>query len=654
MTQNLQEQLPQIGAEVFIEPGQSPEEIDEWFKQLREAGMTVTRIRLFESYMHRADDSWDFSLFDTAFHAAEKYGIKIYGNLFPATVFTDVGGFKFARTEENLQEIADYIRHLVMHFKDFPALYGWVPINEPGSGVLPEYELVHTAFSTWKTQELKNEYNSNGFTTLDFAEERFLLNYNTWFLTWLTDEIQRHDPGAIIHVNNHAIFQHVAEYDFPAWRTFLSSLGGSAHASWHFGYFRRAQSALAMSANSEILRSGAGNIPWLMTELQGGNNTYSAFEPLCPTKEEIAQWLWITIGSGSKGSIFWCLNPRRSGFEAGEWAMLDFQDRPTDRMKAASEVIQVLEANAGSFAGAVATASKITVLYTRESMWVEKALQIPGAIYEGRAIGGCMKSALSYFEALSEMGVHAAFREIREFDFGKDDYAGEALIISHQISIPSSHWQGLHDFVAKGGKLIVDGLTAYYDERAFTLMGKSFPFADLFGATVKEFKMVAERFSFPMQDPPLNLGAALWRPSLELTTGNAAAGNETEITAARNRFGKGEVLFMPALVGLAARMEGDYTLLAQLLEYELKAILTDSLFVFKTHHPGILIKVLKSGASWLTVLINKNQFTQYLDMTRGHLKPECLYSNQTVCIDKEGIVAINPEETLVFKWSASG
>ena len=108
MTQNLQEQLPQIGAEVFIEPGQSPEEIDEWFKQLREAGMTVTRIRLFESYMHRADDSWDFSLFDKAFHAAEKYGIKIYGNLFPATVFTDVGGFKFARTEENLQEIADY------------------------------------------------------------------------------------------------------------------------------------------------------------------------------------------------------------------------------------------------------------------------------------------------------------------------------------------------------------------------------------------------------------------------------------------------------------------------------------------------------------------------------------------------------------------
>jgi len=325
--------VPMIGAEVFIEPGQTPQEIDTWFKRMKQAGMTITRIRLFERYMRTPDGKWDFSLFDEAYKAGEKYGIKIYGNLFPATPFTDVGGFKFPRDEQHLKSIADYIKNLVTHFRQFKSSYGWVPINEPGSGGLPKNDFAKEKFEAWKKIQPVSQYNSKGYEHFDFAEERFLIDYNIWFLKWLTDEIHKYDPDSPVHVNNHAIFQNAAEYNFPEWRKFLTSLGGSAHASWHFGYFSRDQYAVAMSANSEILRSGAGNIPWLMTEMQGGNNTYSGYNALCPTKEEIGQWLWTTIGTGSKGAIFWCLNPRASGVEAGEWAMLDFQNNPSDRMK---------------------------------------------------------------------------------------------------------------------------------------------------------------------------------------------------------------------------------------------------------------------------------------------------------------------------------
>ena len=653
MDHTLNWQLPQIGAEIFIEPGQTAAEIDGWFSQLRDCGMTVTRIRMFESYMHLADGTWDFSLFDAAFIAGEKYGIAIYANLFPATIFTDVGGFKFANSEENLESIANYIAHLVTHFRKFPALYGWVPINEPGSGKLPEDEFTSNAFGKWKEQELEREYNSNGFTTLDFAEERFLLDHNTWFLKWLTDQILRHDPGAIIHVNNHAIFQHAAEYDFPAWRKFLTSLGGSAHASWHFGYFSRSEYAVAMSANSEILRSGAGEIPWLMTELQGGNNTYSAFEPMCPTDQEIAQWLWITIGSGSKGSIFWCLNPRRSGFEAGEWAMLDFLDQPTTRMLTAKKVIDVLNKNTKVFTNSSVLESKIDVIYTRESMWVEKVLQIPGAVNEGRSVGGVMKSALSYFEALSELGVHVGFKELREFDFTASDYTGHALILSHQISIPSSHWSALHSFVEKGGKLLVDGLTGYYDERAVTLMGKGFPFQDLFGATVREFKMVDKQFPFNLNDHAINLSATLWRASLKITTGRSVASTGDEINGVRNRYGRGEVLYLPALIGLAARVEGSYAQLLQFLSIELETILSQTPFVFKTHHPKVLIKVLSSGDDRITVLINKSNEVQEIELTADRYSGTFIYTDGAGTL-YGNLVKINPEETLVIKWSLPG
>lgn len=84
-----------IGAQVFIEPGQTAEEIDLWFRLLKENNMTVCRIRMFESYMRKSDGTWDFGLFDMAFRSAEKYGIKIFGTFFPLTDKTDIGGFKF-------------------------------------------------------------------------------------------------------------------------------------------------------------------------------------------------------------------------------------------------------------------------------------------------------------------------------------------------------------------------------------------------------------------------------------------------------------------------------------------------------------------------------------------------------------------------------
>lgn len=40
-----------VGAQVFIEPGQTDAQVDGWFRTLRENGMGVCRIRMFESYM---------------------------------------------------------------------------------------------------------------------------------------------------------------------------------------------------------------------------------------------------------------------------------------------------------------------------------------------------------------------------------------------------------------------------------------------------------------------------------------------------------------------------------------------------------------------------------------------------------------------------
>ncbi|TWR28449.1 beta-galactosidase [Mucilaginibacter achroorhodeus] len=638
-----------FGAEVFIEPGQQPEEIDLWFRRLSDAGMLVTRIRLFENYMHQPDGTWDYTLFDEAYKAADKYGVKVYGNLFPRTAFTDLGGLKFPKDAEHLISISKYIEYVVGHFKQFSSCYGWVPVNEPGVGSFPQEEFATDKYKEWREAQQQNEYNSGGYDRFDFADERFHLYYNTWFLQWLTDEIQKHHPGSVIHVNNHAIFKNVAEYDFPAWRDFLTSLGGSAHASWHFGYFNRQQYALAVNANCEIIRSGAGEIPWFMTELQGGNNTYSGFLALCPTKFEIAQWLWTAIGAESRGAIFWCLNPRSSGIEAGEWAMLNYHNEPSDRFTAAAEVIKVVESSRGFFDNVKEVESGVNILYTRESLWIEKTLQMGGKSYEGRDEGGVMKSAIAYFEALSEAGIQTNFKEISEFDFNRDSYKGTAIILAHQISIPSKYWPLLTAFVTKGGKLIADGLTGYYDENAVATMRLGFPLREVFGADVLEYKAIDNIEEFTVVDA--FLPALQWVGQLKPTTATPLAESDGEVYATVNQKGQGSAWWIPTLTGLGCRVYEDYNQLNQFLKHALDIKALNLPFMFNEPQPGVMMKVLNNGKEYVTIIVNKseNRCEFALLNNKPSLQPMVLFAN---CGGKAGgnHISIEAEETMVIKW----
>lgn len=643
--------VPVFGAQIFIEPGQTPADIDTWFRMLKENGMKTTRIRMFESYMHKPDGTWDFSLFDLAFKAAGKYGIKVYATIFPYTEKIDIGGFKFPRDEAHLQSIARFIEKLVTHFSRYESMYGWVLINEPGvSGSIPWTDFTKTKYQEWLQKNPQKEFVENGYPILvELTDQRFLLDYNTWFLNWIASEIKKYDTQHVLHVNNHAMFQNCAEYNFPEWRKFLTTLGGSAHASWHFGYFRREQYAMAMSANSEIVRSGAGELPWIMTEIQGGNNTYSGMAPFCPTKNEIAQWMWVTIGTQGKGGIFWSLNPRSSGIEAGEWAMLDFQDQPSDRLKAASDVLKVIDAKPELFANAREVESGVNILYVRQSLWAEKKMAAPSQQnYEGRLAGGVMKSALGYFETLSEMGINCNLKEFGEFDFSKDDYTGTTIILAHQISVPSEYAPKLEAFVSKGGKLIVDGLTAFFDDNLHNTMKTGFPFVRLFGGNISEFKAVDNLFDVKINE--ITLPAHLWRGFIRNTSGKIISAVDGEAVATRNQFGKGETLWIPSMLGLGARLGGTEKL-AQLLVLELKPNFSKAPYSFAIQQKGVLMKTLKSGDSLVTIVVNKSNIVKriVLNTTDKSKLPTVLFADKNGTVSSQTIT-ISPEETLVVEW----
>lgn len=641
---------PSIGAQVYIEPGQTAEEIEGWFSIMAEYDMTVCRIRMDETHMAQADGSWDFALYDAAFEAAERHGVRVFATLFPANTGTGVGGFKFPEDAAHLAAIGRYIEAVVPHFSKHPALFAWVLQNEPGvGGILPKGAYTEQAWSEWKASN-PLPADPNGFMGEDFREPEFIRQHTTAYLSWIAGEIEKYDPGRHLHVNSHMLFVTLPEYEFPAWRKLLSSFGASMHPSWHFGYFERDQYPVAMGANNDIIRAGAGDKPFWVTELQGGNNSYSGFNPLTPSAEEIEQWLWGSLFSGAEGIIFWCLNPRKAGLEAGEWSLLDFLDEPTDRMEAAGAIAEWLTKHP-DFASARPHTANVHVLYNRESMYLQRKREVRSVevvqYFEGRLPGATIKSVLAQYEALLEQGITPEIGSMDDFDWKARGKAGAAVIIPHQIVLPRRHWEGLKTFVAAGGQLLLTGLSAHFDEYGQNIMTGGFPFREVLGGQVREFRVRGN--TFPMSINDQELPAHLWQGTLAVDEGEVLSYAPDSVPVALlHQYGKGRTLWIPSPIGLGAWQQ-DNRPLAQLLQNWLKNAETPPVR-FNEHHPGVTMKTMIAESGLYTMLINKNDYPKQVALDFAEPRSGQVLYDTAGAECKGNTILLPPDACVVLFW----
>jgi beta-galactosidase len=315
--------VPEFGAQVWIEPGQTPEEIDGWFGTLESSRMPVARLFMMWSYLEPQRDRWDWSLYDAAFRAAERHHVAIVATLTPSGPPSWMGGddsqgVGVNGTEAQRTAASDYIGKVVERYKNSTALDTWLLLN-------------YASFGEVKGPAKENHWNPSG--EIDWIA--YWRSFQTSQLAWMAAEVRRHDAHHPLHLNPHALVSNLAALsdNLPEWRGFLDTLGCSIHPAWHFGLLPRDDFALGVSYVNDLVEGAIAPKPHWVTELQGGNNIHSGMRPLEPTVDDIAQWLWISVGAGAERTIFWLLNARRAGREAGEWSLLDFEQQPSRRME---------------------------------------------------------------------------------------------------------------------------------------------------------------------------------------------------------------------------------------------------------------------------------------------------------------------------------
>ena len=633
-----------VGAQVFIEPGQTDTQIDSYFRTLHRSGMKVARIRLFGVHVMHGD-RFDFSLYDKAFDCAEKYGIQLFVTLFPPTdELSDVGGFKFPRSKRHLEEIDRYITAVVSHYKDHPALNTWVLQNEPGYGrpTIPENDLAAELFAEFLKDNPRPD-REDGYLKADFTDEKFVMWYTAWYLSHISETVVSIDPIHGRHVNPHKILAMLTDYDFRKYEKFLTSLGASMHFSWHFNFFNRKEYAEGVSIMSDVIRSAAGSNPFWVTELQGGNVTASGDVPYCPSADDIIQYMWTAAGSGADGIIFWTLNARAAANEAGEWAMLDYQGHPTDRLKAASEVAGTFTRLGKRLKDMSPYISDVTILYNVESLWTQKrnSSLISSGGY-GRQSDAVMRSVTAAYQAFARGGVTPEVKSMDRFDW--EDGAGKVAVMPHCITCPSPYIGKIKEFVSSGGKLILTGLSCFYDEYMRCLFMGDFPLEECFGAELSEFKVAGEYFSLEN-----GLRGHLWKGYLRPSGAETVLEEDGGILCTRNRFGKGEVLWLPVPVELGAY--GDSAAMKELWDFYSAECVSATLsqpIRFVGYHDGVLMRVMESESEVLSIIINRNDEEVGLELLADGLTPEeTVWGNDDV---SDGILEMKPGNTSVIIW----
>ena len=670
--------IPDIGVEIWIEPGNTKAQIDQWVKIAADQKMRVVRIFAMWTQIESEKDVWNFDIYDWMFESAEKYGIKLQVTLNANQPPAHYGEEFWSKThsqmifsdEKLLPAAAKFIALTVNRYKKSPALENWWLMNEPygfndfnefafkgfSEKMKQKYINIKTLNQKWMTDFLSFEemkpirpmQGGGGWTIAQpyYDWSDYCAEHLTQWQKWVHDEVMKYDTNHSFHTNPAGVFEGFQQQQTTQWKKFINSLGCSIHASWHFSALSRAQYAMGVAIMCEITKGNASPNPFWISELQGGNNTFSGNVPMCPTYNDIAQWTWTGIAEGAEKVIYWCLNSRLKGGEAGEWSMLNFQNKPSERLLSATSVIECMQRQKQFFEGAKPIESNITILLSPESnrMFARKSNQLMGTNNMAH-----ITSAMACYEALAECGILAAFMQTQDFDW--EGARGKVAIIPNALCIPMSLYPHITIFVANGNKLIMTGMSGHFDEEENNVFQLGSPLKEVLGAELVDLQLIANEFKINIKSSPGELPTHGWIGILQNNTAIPICSFGEYLTGVRNHYGKGEAVWIPCNIELGAWITGNKQL-SEFLASETEAYTTKQPFYFANKTEDITMQTMYNNDNFVTVINNGTDEIREVKLINKFRKvPSVIYSTHSKkSLKKDLGISLSPRECLVVLW----
>lgn len=189
------------------------------------------------------------------------------------------------------------------------------------------------------------------------------------------------------------------------------------------------------------------------------------------------------LAAGFKGFGFWAWNYRTTGWEGGEYALLDRNLQPCERTVRVGQIVtaarqyrrELWQAHKEPLVGVLAD-------WENEATWAAMAVQ-GRDFYKNVPV----RARIGVSRALMNANVPWEYVTQRNL---RDGLAARYPVIymPASISIATDLLEILRDYVRQGGRLVLDMPGAYYDEysRVFKT-GKGTLFEQIFGVTLDEF-----------------------------------------------------------------------------------------------------------------------------------------------------------------------
>ncbi|MBE2215397.1 MAG: beta-galactosidase [Opitutaceae bacterium] len=559
-------QRVRIGAEIFLDPGHTPEEIRHHFSRMRETGLTVARLFIIWDHIERQPGEWSFDLYDAAYDAAAANGLSILATL----CADDPPGWaretpfyhqKLAlNTPAARARAAEYIERVVTRYRDHPAQGPWSLSNEP-TGLPEEFDpptLVQ--FGAWLERKYGTVTQLNArwfrpiagfdqvnfdraFATSGWTDYAALLDWK-WFriqqqtdqLAWLRDQVRRHDPRHPTHANPAGLAGNMPARGADLWseKQAVDFIGATEHASHQFRQYAAADVDFGHAFINDLLRSGRDGAPWWITELQAGLSLFGG-RAHNPGGHDLVRRVWDGIGAGAKGVILWCWHPRRFGREAGEWGLVAPDGSPTPRSEAIAALARIL-ANSGAFLhGAEPLPARVAILYDRQALVLASIDERVPADTDR-----VLHSLLGVHRALTERQIPVDF--VTEDDLKNDRTSRyDVLYLPHVYAMDDATVSAVRRFVEAGGTVWADGPLAWKTDAGRVRSEMPGDLTDVFGLVVGD--ILPEAAPFPFTSTDVQAG-----DSMRLTLGlrgaeTVASDRDGRPIATRHRFGRGTALY---------------------------------------------------------------------------------------------------------------